>query len=559
MTQTLVALSAIGVLLVGGLASATARDYLIDANGADDNDGSEQYPLRTISRANELPLAPGDRLLFRAGQVFRGNLVVADPVHGTAQAPIVIGSLGAGRATIDAGPGTGVWIRNCGGVVIQDLVVHGSGPGKNVGTGVRVENTLPGTVTLDFVRIARVTCSGFAGYPGPIWNEYGGPSNYGEGFFIGGRPYDFSKSGYRDVRIDDCEAYDNQYYGILFSGAWNPGEEAFANIDVHVTNCLTHHNSGDPAYRANHSGNGILLEEVQNGVIEHCQAWENGALCASAAGGPVGIWAAAADHILIRDCLAYSNRTASTDGGGFDFDGGVSNSTIEECTSHDNEGAGILLYSYPGAPHYFGSNVVRNCLSANDGKKNGLAGIAIGRHGGRFEGVEVYNNIIFASAKAGAGRAVTVFGLDARHIQFHGNLVVASNGAHLIEAKSQPGITFFSNAYWSGLNPFAIVFDGKEYNSVADLRAATGQEAAEGGETPVATFAKMPVEKLASWLDSALTAALSAPTEHKGSDAAAPRADSTTATASNDAKGEKSFPGNLLEMLGILFPSALGD
>ena len=430
--------------------------------------------------------------------------------------------------------------------------------GKNVGTGVRVENTLRDAVTLDHVRILRVTCSGFGGYPGPIWNEYGGPSNYGEGFFVGGRPYDFSKSGYRDVRIEDCEAFGNQYYGILVSGAWNPTAEEFANRDVHVVHCLAHHNPGDPAYRANHSGNGILLEEVEDGTIERSQAWENGALCASAAGGPVGIWAAAANRIVIRECVAFSNHSASLDGGGFDLDGGVSHSVIEHCTSHDNDGAGILLYSYPGAPNYFGGNIVRNNLCANDGKKNAMAGIAIGRHGGRFEGVEVCNNIVIASAKAGSDRAVSIFGKEAREIRFHNNVILACDGARLLEVVTQPGIALFGNTYWSGPFPFAILFDGHEYRNLTALRDSTGQEWSTTDETLFAALATVPAASIAPWLESVLAKSLIANPEALAAEPTAPPKSIVALPQTNPIQDQK-FPGNLLEMLGVLLPAAVSE
>ncbi|HEY2343926.1 MAG TPA: right-handed parallel beta-helix repeat-containing protein [Chthoniobacteraceae bacterium] len=537
------------------VASLHARDYYFDAyRGSDEADGSEKAPLRSITRANDLSLDPGDRLLFRAGQIFHGNLVIADPSHGTKDAPLVVGSTSEGRAVIDAGAGTGIWVRNAGGIEIRDLTVIGGGASRNVGTGVRVENTLSGGVSLDAVRILRVTCSGFGGYPEAVWNGYGGPSNFGEGFFVGGRPGDRSKSGYRDVLIEDCEAFDNQYYGILVSGAWNPTIDVFANHDVRVLHCLAHHNPGDPKYRANHSGDGILLEEVDGGVIERCQAWENGALCASSVGGPVGIWAATANHIAIRDCAAFANRTASLDGDGFDFDGGVSNSVIERCTSHDNDGAGILLYSYAGAPHYFGGNVVRNNLSSNDGKKNGMAGIAIGRNGGRFEGVDVFDNIVVASAKAGCERAVSVFGVEAREIHFHDNLIVARDGAHLIEAISQPGISFFANSYWSGPNPFTIVFDGHEYGNVADLQNGTGQEWSGNSEVEMEALAKVQADQFAAWLEGALAKALIVNPDPTTAPAVAPpKAEATLAAK----RSEEEKPPTWMQMLGILLPTPL--
>ncbi len=491
--------------LVLGAASGFARDYYFDAaTGADENEATEVHPCQTIAHANELSLTPGDRLLFHAGQTFPGNLVVTLSGYGDPTAPVTVGTSGAGRATIEAGAGCGIWVWNTSGVIVQDLNIVGAGADHNIGSGVRVENTLPGGHGLAFVRIARVNCSGFGGSLEAIVRPFGSPADYGQGIFVGGRPADRSKSGYRDVRIEECEAYNNQRYGILVTGAWNPLDEAYANTDVQVVNCLAHHNLGDPRMRDHHSGNGILLEEVDNGVIERCQAWENGALCNCPQGGPVGIWAAAANRIAIRNCAAFSNRTSSVDGAGFDLDGGVSNSIIEDCISHDNEGAGLLLYSYPDSPHAFTSNIARNNLCINDGRKNGMAGIAVGRFGGLFEGLDISRNIIVAAGRAGSGRAVSIFGKGAANVRFHDNLIIARDGARLIEATSQPGLTFSGNVYRPDGSPFAITFDGQEYHSLTAFREGSGQEPAE---TALAEFKPSPgmsIEGVISFLASAL-------------------------------------------------------
>lgn len=471
----------LGVLFAVG--TVYARDYYFDARlGVDDTEGTEAQPFRSIDRANAETLQPGDRLLFKGGQTFAGNLLITEGSGGAPGAPIIIGSTGDERATINAGDGTGIWIHNAGWVEVQDLNIEGSGPDQNVGTGVRFENTHYNNVKLEHVRITRVTCRGFAGNHKGLWLPFGGPSNFGEGIFVGGRPYDRSKSGYTDVRIEECETTENEHYGIHVSGAWNMMTSEFANADVAIINCLSHHNMGDPKFRANHSGNGILLEDTDGGLIESCKAWENGAKCNSTAGGPVGIWTAAANAVTIRNCESFANRTACVDGAGFDLDGGVSNSIIENCYSHDNEGAGILLYSYEGAPHYFGGNIVRNNLAVNDGRKNGMAGISVGRHGGRFEGVEITGNRVFTSKWAGAGPAVSIFGTGAANARFTNNVFIACDGAKLVEGLTQPGLIFSGNAFSTAGTEFSISLDGTAYSTLADFREQTGQESMEGEE-----------------------------------------------------------------------------
>jgi len=67
-------------------------------------------------------------------------------------------------------------------------------------------------------------------------------------------------------------------------------------------------------------GNGIVLGSVDGGTIERSIAYDDGWLCDSDNGGPVGIWAYNATDVTIQFNESYGNHTAgSVDSGGFDF------------------------------------------------------------------------------------------------------------------------------------------------------------------------------------------------------------------------------------------------
>ena len=67
-------------------------------------------------------------------------------------------------------------------------------------------------------------------------------------------------------------------------------------------------------------------------LIEYCTATNNGWDMPRTGNGPVGIWAYESDSVLIQRCIAYRNKTqkGAADGGGFDFDGGMTNSIIRD-------------------------------------------------------------------------------------------------------------------------------------------------------------------------------------------------------------------------------------
>ncbi len=77
--------------LFSGFVSA-ATYYVSSSAGNDNNNGtSDQTPFASITRVNQLSLAPGDRVLFRCGDTFRGPaLVLTD--SGASGNPITIGS-----------------------------------------------------------------------------------------------------------------------------------------------------------------------------------------------------------------------------------------------------------------------------------------------------------------------------------------------------------------------------------------------------------------------------------------------------------------------------------
>jgi hypothetical protein len=363
-----------------------------------------------------------------------------------------------------------VLIKNLGGIEVSDLIVIGSGRGANQGSGIDVRNELPDAQKLEHIRIDNIDASGFGLH----------------GIVVHGIPADNSKSGFRDVRITNCVAHDNVHTGIYVCGHYRAIGPGYANEDVYVGHCTAYGNSGTPGYH-NHSGNGIFIAQVDRGLIERCVAYENGFLCDFAGGGPIGIWTASANAVTIQHCESHHNRTGagSVDGGGFDFDGGVTNSIMQYNYSHDNDGAGYLVYEY-GAPYPFHGNIVRYNISQDDGRKNGYGGIWCG---GPIRDCEIYHNTIFLSPPE-SGRPS---GLRARgeNVRFCNNLIIATGGLSLVDGQSGPGLALHGNTYWTPDGQFRIVWNGKVYTDLEGWRQATGQELVEGGATGLTVDPKL--------------------------------------------------------------------
>ena len=77
----------------------TARIFHVDATSGDDhNDGlSPEKPWRTLVQVNAAPLRPGDKVLFKRGEMWRGQLV---PQSGAPDAPITYGAYGEGEKPV---------------------------------------------------------------------------------------------------------------------------------------------------------------------------------------------------------------------------------------------------------------------------------------------------------------------------------------------------------------------------------------------------------------------------------------------------------------------------
>src|SRR5262249_50108761 len=365
---------------------------------------------RTIARANRQELQPGDRLLFRAGDTFDGNLIVKAAGTPSAAAPVIIGAYGRGKATIRAGVGMGVRCENVGGIVVRDLIVEGKDRRTNHGSGVLILNTLPGGKRLSYIRVENVEARGFGKY----------------GIAVGGSPEDKSQSGFRNVRIAGCRASDNAYAGIHVYGVHDYYAKTYANRDVAVVDCVAHDNPGDPEFLDNHSGNGILLHDVDGGLIDGCTAFGNGGLCRAKSGGPVGIWAWSSRKLVIQHCVSIRNRTGGKyDGGGFDFDGGVSESVLQYNYSAENDGAGFLVFDFGAAPFRLADNVIRFNISENDGRKNGYGGIHVDSVGQPVERLSAYHNTVFVGPSKGKDQPLAAFIHKTKHTRFHNNLFIA--------------------------------------------------------------------------------------------------------------------------------------
>jgi hypothetical protein len=446
--------------MVMGSLCTKAATYYISSTGSDSNTGATNATAwASIDKVNATILYPGDSILFEGGAIFSGSIFFGPSVKGTAQQPIVIGSYGNGRAMISSGTEAGIYVENTAGFKIENLIFKGSGRETNTRVGVDFYMDLPNT-KLSYIAIDNVEVYGYreAGICVGSWN---------------------GTSGFENVYITNSISHDNGDAGIMaYADDYKIGHR-----NVNVRNCKVYNNSGLPDKTWSHSGNGIVLGGVDGAIIEYCEAYNNGWLNAWTSGGPVGIWGYLCNNLIIQYNESHHNKAGlSKDGGGFDIDGGSTNSVMQYNYSHDNEGAGYLLAQFDYAPTMKGITIRYN-ISENDGRKNGYGAIHLwaSTKTTGLQDVQIYNNTVYLSPAAhGTPKAVWVQASGKVYATFRNNLFVTTGGVSLMDIQVTANVRFEGNNYWtSGATP-SFKWGNTTYTSLAAWRTATKQEMRNG-------------------------------------------------------------------------------
>jgi hypothetical protein len=373
--------------------------------------GGQKYYVKTVDEVNRLLLEPGDSVFFRGGQVFVGTVRVHSsgvPAH-----PVWIGSYGAGEATINGGDSSGMVLYQARWVVVRGIRLVGAGRKTgNVKNGLEVDSC-------EHIRVEHIDVSGFQK----------------TGVFV---------YGSRHVVLDGVYAHENGAAGISVEG---PYDRKTASRDLEIIRCRADDNPGDPTNLTNHSGNGIVCGHCTHLLIDHCSATNNGWDMPRIGNGPVGIWCYEADSVTIQHCLAFRNKTSvgGADGGGFDLDGGVTNSVIQYCLSYGNQGSGYCIFQYWGASPWY-HNVIRYNITENDGLvSDSRAGMYIWNSSNdstQFYDCQVYNNTVYDTREAALSFSTT----SARKgFVFRGNIFV---GADSLIRGDRGADVFVNNDWW---------------------------------------------------------------------------------------------------------------
>jgi hypothetical protein len=400
--------------------TVTNKAYYFSKAGNDNSDGSIMRPFKTISKLNQLHLQPGNAVYFHGGDTFEGSILINASEYGMKNLPILIGTYGKRNAVINSGNLTALTVYKTKYIHISNLTLVGSGSKEgNTKDGIAVIES--SHITIDSFDISGFQKSGLLVY---------------------------SSAG---ITVTHVYAHDNGAAGIGVEGKFGQKD----CTDIYIGFCMAENNPGDPSNLTNHSGNGIVVGHCKKVTIEYCVATNNGWDMPRIGNGPVGIWGYEADSLLIQHCVAYRNKTSKggADGGGFDLDGGVTNSTVQYCLSYENQGAGYCIFQYSGASPWY-NNVFRYNISKDDGLvSDGMAGVYIWNSSGdknRFYDCLFYNNTIYNTKRAAINYSEKS---ERKNFSFYNNIFITQDTL----IKGEKGIdTFLANDWWSVTKKFNI-------------------------------------------------------------------------------------------------------
>jgi hypothetical protein len=439
---------------------AKATNYYVSVQGNDHNPGtSPALAWRTTARVNATTFQPGDQVLLEGGQSFWGNIWLRSSSQGTASQPITFRSYGGGQAVIQSDSTFGFYAHNTAGIAIRNLAFVGSGRLSNQNSGI-IFYLDSANAHLQYLRIDSVDVSGYrsSGLSIGSWNGL---------------------SGYANVRVTNSDFHANGEVGFN-SYAYFPAPQGYAHHNWYVGNCRAYDNSGRADITSIHTGNGIMLSGIDQALMEQCTAYHNGWLNGSTAGGPVGIWGWGCNALTIQKSESHHNMSGTNkDGGGFDLDGGCTNSVLQYNYSHDNEGPGYLLAQFPGASAMHNLTVRYN-ISENDARRNNYGAITLWSSGssGGIEHVDIYNNTVVVSRPNdnSSPHALYIMSGAITDISLRNNVLQTSAGLLAAVSATNVGVRLEGNCYWAPAAAISLYWDGTTYTSLAAWRAATTQE-----------------------------------------------------------------------------------
>jgi hypothetical protein len=297
-----------------------AASYYVDVQqGSDTHTGlSPSESWKTLDKVNNSKFLPGDRILFRAGDIWFGQLKLSN--SGTARHPITIGRYGSGPLPRLDGQGTVedvVLLKNVQGIELHDLEILNHGDSESPRRGLHIVLDNFGTAT-------HIVIEGLY-----IHDVNGTNERKDNGGIIFRTIGDRVPSRFDDLRIENNIVWRVDRSGIAADSYHAMRSHWFPSLRVVIRD----------NYLEDIGGDGIVPWATDRALIEHnIVRYSNH----RANSFNAGIWGWSTDNSIFQlNEAAFTQNTK--DGEGFDSDYNSKNTLFQYNYSHDNQGGFMLI------------------------------------------------------------------------------------------------------------------------------------------------------------------------------------------------------------------------
>jgi hypothetical protein len=426
-------------------AATTSGGYYLDsAAGNDANDGtSPATAWKTLAKINGVTLQPGNRICFKAGGSWTGQL--APKGSGTSSAPIVVDQYGTGAKpalAASASDADTVYLLNQQYWEINNLDVSNKKSTVGDYRGISINGQNGGTLNHVYIRHCAVhDVSGEVDWIGgdTADNQPGitFQTGWDQSKHTGGIVFDVQagtgtavKTRFNDVLVEANTITDCSFGGIVFkqldgSVHWGTRTSATDTTFTPHTNVVVRGNYLSQL-NTSYGCNAIYMTAVQNGTIE--ENVSNGA-------GTSAIELYYTDAVTVQKNETFGTKMKANgaDWNGIDTDKGTTKTIIQYNYVHDN-GDGILICQFS-----FGDSVIRYNILQNNSRYQ------LYLHSDPAASSAVYNNTVYNN-KTNSGVAYGYgTSLNATY-SFRNNIFFAASGNGVLTTSAT--ITYQSNLYF---------------------------------------------------------------------------------------------------------------
>lgn len=445
------------VTIVSDTSRQAATFYLSSSGGNDNNSGlTEDTPWASLAKINALKLIPGDTLLLKRGDIFKGQLTLRNE-SGTAEAPIVITTYGTGERPIIDGNGflSSLYVQNSEFLHLSGLELKNDGGPSQAGEptnlryGLYLQNThLDGTILAHY-RIRDMVFKNI--YPTDPLTDDDQTGTHAYGFNTSGSWGDeLNPTRFEDMLIENC----------LFTRTGRHALRVLATNQLTIRNNLFEHVGGAGMVIGANSSNILIEENTTN--------YTGSDLDPRMAARGSGIWCFRTKNLVVQR-NRFMHARGIKDSFGMHIDIGNQNVVYQYNYSEDNEGGFVEVLGGNRNVGY------RYNISVGDGWRS--RGTQLGRIfwvGGwsgtvnaplASDSVFIYNNSVFVPDHIQPRiwiEAVT------QHTRIYNNIVYAPSGLGQIFIKNDPSYNDFDHNIWFG-NINGLDDEGDTYRGTGAL------------------------------------------------------------------------------------------